>query len=209
MKKTITVTWLFLLFIVFTAPTQALIDFQGAEKDKIDLETLETDRDQFFDFLKSSIISRPAGLGKYGRVPFYPCNMVVNNRKLIDYKTLEGKEIKFLSNPSCDQIVIRKVLENSYSYAKEKMSGYQGRQCILNVEKLISPILEFYTIKYEERKKSYCNACDFKEQKRMDLILRIQKAAVQDCGSQKDSVMQFISDLDAEVEKIYKSKSQE
>ncbi len=209
MKKTELV--LLIIFSVFflACPTQAKINFKATAGDKIDLETIDTNSDQFFEFIKFTILNRPAGLGNYGRVSIYPCHMKMGNQRLIDYKTPEGKEIKFLSNPSCHQIVIRKVLENSYNYSKTSLSSYQNRQCILSVEKIISPMLEYYTIKYEEQKKTNCAACDYKEKERLNKILSTQKKVVQHCKSQSDSVMGFITDLDTQIEAAYKIKVKE
>ncbi|MBU2514985.1 hypothetical protein KJ966_26995 [bacterium] len=206
MRKTKLVLLIFICVFFAAFPVQAKINFQTVEQDKIDLETLKTDRDQFFEFVKSTILNRPSGLGNYGTVSFHACDMEIGNQKLIDYKTMEGKRIKFLSNPSCNQTVIRRVLENSYKYSKTELTSYQNRQCILSVEKIISPMLEYYTIKYEEQKKPDCSACDYKEKERLDLILSTQRKIIQHCKVQADNVMKFISELDTQIETAYKNK---
>ncbi len=193
--------------LILSFPLQAKIVFSGKSSDTIDIETLNINKKQFLEFLGNTITSRKPGLGKYGRVAFYPCDYKIDERRLIDYKTPAGKEIKFMTNPSCHQIVLRRVLENSYRYNVESLSSYGNRQCILSVEKIISPILEYYTIKFEENKDNNCSSCPSKEQTRLDRILATQKKIIERCSNQADNVMSFIEEIDALTEKTYRTKS--
>ena len=197
----------FIILLLVSSLTIAKINFQAGGKDKIDLDKLVIDKEAFFDHVKNTILSHPPGLGNYGRVAFHPCDMEIEGLKLIDYKTMEDREIRYLSNPSCYQIVLRKVLEHDYRYNEKAISRYQNRQCMLSVEQIISPMLEYYTIKYEERKISDCPSCDFKEKERLDLILSTQKKISEHCTSDSTKVMNFITDLDAIIEKSYQTKT--
>ena len=196
-----------LLSLIFALNTLAKINFQATVQDKIDIESLDIDKNRFFNFVDATIQNREPGLGSYGRVPLHPCDIKFNDMKLVEYKTLEGKDVKFLSNPSCDQIVIRQILENSYDYKKSAISSYKNRQCILSVEKIISPLLEYYTLKYEERAKGTCNACEFKEKERLDTIMDTQEKILEHCQSQSEKVMAFIRELDAQIENSYRKKT--
>ncbi len=197
---------LFIFFTLASVSSLAKINFSNPARETLDIETLDIGKSDFFDFVKSTILDKKPGLGKYDRVAFSPCDIEIDNQKIIDYRDQKGKEIKFFSNPSCNQIVIRRVLENSYQYNKSTITGYQNRQCLLNVERIISPLLEYYTIMYEERKKENCDICDFKEKERIDIILATQKEVLEHCKSQSDNVIQFISELDSHIESTFKVK---
>jgi hypothetical protein len=208
--KSIKSICIFCLVIVLLSLTSfGKIDFQAVNQDKIDLETFDIDKQQFFEFVKESILTRQPGLGKYGRVSFYPCDMKLGELKINEHKTPAGKEVRFLSNPSCDQIVIRKVLENSYRYDKNAVTAYKNRQCLLSLEKIISPMLEYYTIKYEESRKNDCSTCEFKEKERLDLIIATQKKIVENCQTENSKVMSFVTELDAQIESGYKAKTKQ
>jgi hypothetical protein len=195
-----------IILLLFTITAVAKINFLATSQDKIDLEELDIDKSTFLGFVKSTVINRPPGLGNYGRVSFYPCDIEVGGLKLIEYKSMDGKEIRFYSNPSCHQTVLQKVLENSYGYKKANLSSYQSRQCVLSVEKIISPMLEYYTIKYEERQNPQCSSCEFKEKERLSQILATQKKILQHCKGESDNVMGFINDLDSIIEEGFKAK---
>lgn len=196
-----------LLIGLFAINGFAQINFQAINQNRIDLEKLKIDKQQLFGFVQETILTRQPGLGAYGRVPFYPCDMKLGEQKIIDYRTPEGKEIKFLSNPSCGQIVIRTVLETSYRYDKNAITSYKNRQCLLSLETIISPMLEYYTIKYEERQLGDCPSCNFKEKERLDSILAIQKKITDNCQNESPKVMNFITDLDTQIVSSYKIKT--
>ncbi len=205
--RNIKTTALFVIIIFFSITGLAIINFQPSFQDTIDIEAIEMDKKTFFDFVHQTILHKKPGLGKYGRVAFHPCDMKIGELKIIDYKSKEGKELRFFSNPSCNQIILRRVLENSYQYDKASVTSYHNRQCLLSVEKIISPLLEYYTLKYEVQKMGDCNACEFKEKERLDLILATQKKVLQHCHSQAPKVIKFITELDSQIEASYKSKS--
>lgn len=201
---------LFLLFLFcFSSPVIAKINFKAVTDDRIDIETIELTKNDFFTFLDEFIKSRPKGLGNYGTVAFQACEYKINNMRLIDHKTMEGKEIKFLTNPTCDQVFIKKVLEKGYQYQSGNLTYYENRKCLLNIESIFSPILEYYTLKYEERTAGNCSSCDFKEDERLKKILRIQDLIQKSCKSETAKVVEFLADFDANVEKSMKEKSNE
>lgn len=206
MRKT-TLAVSFIFFSLISVSSLAQINFSSPAQESLDIETLDINKDTFFDFVKSTIMNNKPGLGKYDRVAFYPCDIKIADQKIIDYKDQKGKDIKFFSNPSCHQIVIRRVLENSFQYNRSGITSYQNRQCLLHVERIISPVLEYYTLIYEERTKGNCNVCDFKEKERIDLILATQKKVLEHCQSQSDNVMNFISELDSQIESTFKLKT--
>ncbi len=206
MRKT-TLAVLFIFFSLISVSSLAKIDFSKPAQETLDIETLDIDKAGFFDFVKSTIMAKKPGLGKYDRVSFSPCDIKINDQKIIDYRDKNGKEIRFFSNPSCYQIVVRRVLENSYQYNKSIITNYQNRQCMQNVVKIISPLLEYYTIRYEERNMGNCDICDFKEKKRIELILATQQKVIQHCKSQSDNVIKFISELDSHIESTFKLKT--
>ena len=164
------------------------------------------DKEQFFTFITETIAGKPFGLGAYGRVSVKICDMLYKGRKLIDYKTEKGIDHRFLSNPSCSQTVLRKILEKSYGFNAGSPSVYQDRKCILNVEKIFSPMLEYYTIKYEEKTKPDCRRCEDNEKWRLQKIIAAQKAISEACHDESKSILEFLSDLDAQIENAFRKK---
>ena len=195
------------LILIWTCPVGAVINFQASTLDKIELELLEISNKEFLKFVHETIMDKPAGLGKYGRVSFYPCDLEVKGLKLIDYKTSKGKEVRFLSNPSCHQTLLSRVLQISYDYQKSSRSSYENRKCILAVEKIISPLLEYYTLKIELSPDTGCDSCEVKEKDRLNQVLATQKQIVKACQPESQKVMRFISDLDSQIEKSYTIKA--
>ncbi|MFH2131067.1 MAG: hypothetical protein ABIK68_11905 [bacterium] len=201
-----------LLIILFSSvllnaqSTEARILFKAEKPVEINLEKLNLTKEMFFAFVTTSVHTNPFGLQAYGQVPFRVCDFKLDNRDLFDYKTVDGRLNRFLSNPSCDQIVLLRLLENSYQYRKDNLSPYENRSCILSMEKIFSPLLEYYTIHYEEKSKAECIQCDRKEQTRMDRIAVIQDKIVQDCGKEQGKVVQFLKELDEVIENAFKTK---
>ncbi|MBU3917789.1 hypothetical protein KKA14_19870 [bacterium] len=185
----------------------AKIDFKNTSQDTIDLEKLTIDKQVFLSFVASTINSRQAGLGLYGRISFNPCDFEIGSRKLIEYKNLKGIENRFLSNPSCSQSVIRKILENSYKYQKDNLSDYEDRKCVMELEEIFSPVLEYYSIQYEEILLKGCTDCVSKEQNRLEKIINIQRKIVSSCNPEHEKVMLFINDLIELIENTYKTKT--
>ncbi len=205
-NKIYIILFLLILFPLISGIAVAKINFSAAAKNKIDLEKLSINKEQFLSFVSGAINERSPGLGYYQTVSISPCQFKLNDQKLVDYKTLKGIEAKYLSNPSCNQIVIRKILENSYDYKKENLTSYQNRRCIITFEKMLSPLFEYYTIRYEEKELLGCNTCNTKERNRLKKIEDIQKKLAQECHSEQQKVMRFFSDLDEMVEKTYQQK---
>mgnify|MGYP007123709386 CR=1 FL=1 len=134
--------------------------------------------------------------------------MPYKGKKLIDYKTLKGIDNRFLSNPSCSQTVLGKILIKSYGFSHDNVSSYQGRKCLLNIEKIFSPMLEYYTIRFEEKTKPDCLSCEDNEQRRLQKIIAAQKKISEACKGEKTSILQFLGDLDEKIENAYRKKSQ-
>lgn len=209
MKNHRKLSLLFILIFSLLLPAQnseAKILFKTGRSINIDLEKLKLNKDAFFSYVTTSVHENPFGLQAYGQVPFRACNFELNGRKLFDYKTIEGRENRYISNPSCDQIVIRRLLENSYNYQKGNLSSYQNRMCLRSIEKIFSPLLEYYTIHYEEKSKKGCPRCDEKEQERMDKIVSFQEKIIENCLQEQEKVIQFLNELDQTIEAAFKSK---
>lgn len=187
----------------------AKINFQGSVQEKIDLRNLEIDKDEFLLFVEEFIQTKEEGLGIYGRVSLKVCNIEVTGQKLIEYKDMEGNEIRFLTSPSCQQVVLRRILQNSYDYDTANLGSYDDRECIMAVEKIISPILEYYTLKYEEKPSGKCNACEFKIKDRLEKILSARDRIQKSCETESNKAMKFITDFDAFVEKTFKAKMEQ
>jgi len=185
---------------------RAQINFNALQETKIDLEALEIDKPRFFAFVARVINEKPFGLGTYGQVPFRACDLEFNERKLIDYQTLKGISHQYLSNPSCDQTVIRQFLKQNYNYRPQTLSQYQDRKCILTLEKIFGPMLEYYTIRYEEKTRPDCYLCDQKEKLRLDKIATLHRQIQKECQPDSEKVMQFLRELDETIVKTFKAK---
>lgn len=199
--------FLFVLLFFVTGVAFGEINFSAIQKERIDLKKLEIEKQQFFDFVAEKVNSKRKGLGLYGRVSFIPCSIKVDGVELSSYKNLKGRDVKYLSNPSCGQLVLGKVLKKGYGYDSGKLSTYGNRQCLLTIEKIFSPILEYYTILYEERAKKSCSNCDFAEKKRLSKIGKIQSKIEDSCGSEYSKVDAFLAELGLVIEKAFKEKS--
>ncbi len=193
--------------LFFTGVAIAKIDFKTIEQTRIDIEKITIEKKHFFSFITGIISKKRFGLGNYGRVSFSPCDIKINDRKLIEYRTLKGLENKYLSNPSCDQTVIRKVLEKNYNYRSNNLTRYQSRKCIMTIEKVFSPLLEYYTIQHEEKRSKDCRSCDAEERGRLNKILNIQKKIADNCHEEREKVLNFLSDLDNTVDRAYRLKN--
>jgi len=199
---------IFLLFLSFSTvtPLWAKINYSDSESKKIDLNEEKIDKQLFFQFVQDQIKARSPGLGAYGRVSFIPCDMDFEGKPLGSYENKEGREIRFLSNPSCDQMVVGTVLKQNFGYQAEKLGKYGNRKCLLSVEKVFSPLLEFYTIVYEERKKKSCPRCQKLEDNRVKRIRNYRSKASVDCGQEQKKVMHFLDELESTIESAYQEK---
>lgn len=200
------------LLLLATPDLQARIRFNSTLSIQIDLEKLDLSKAAFFSYVTEVVRQKPFGLQTYGQVPFRVCDLKLKGRKLFDYETSKGRNIRFISNPSCDQIVIRRLLETNYHYELKNLSAYDNRNCIRAVEGIFSPLLEYYTIHYEdaihyeEKTKPDCVLCDEKERKRMEKITVVQKTIIEDCRQEQEKVIEFLNDLDETIEKAFQSK---
>lgn len=187
-------------------PVAAKINFNEATQDRIDLEKLIVKKDQLFNFFALSINQKRFGLGAYGRVSVRICDMPYKGRKLIDYKTEKGIGHQFLSNPSCDQTVLRTFLQANYGFNASNLSPYQSRKCILTLEKIFSPMLEYYTIRYEEKTKPDCPQCEDNEKRRLQSIINIQQKIGETCQEETKPILNFLNDLDEQIENTFQKK---
>jgi len=145
-------------------------------------------------------------LGAYGQVPIRICDMPYKGKKLIDYQTEKGIGNKFLSNPSCEQTVLRVFLKQNYGFNPDDLSDYQSRKCILTLEKIFSPMLEYYTIRYEEKTKPNCRGCEFEEKRRLQKIISIQQKINDACLTEAKPILNFLNDLDEQIENTFQKK---
>ncbi len=209
MKKPLLPRLLFaLLFLVLLASqsADARIRFETTRAIQIDLENLEINSQTFFTYITTVIHRNPFGLQAYGQVPFNVCDMKLKGRKLFDYQTTKGRKVRFMSNPSCDQIVLRRLLEASYEYNRGGLSPYENRKCIRNIESIFSPLIEYYTIQYEEKSRPDCKRCDEKERERLGKIAGIQEKMAASCKGEQDKVIRFMNHLDETIEKAFQTK---
>ena len=204
-KLSILIT-LFFSVLLITQGSQAKIRFKTTRTIELDLEKLNLGKDAFFSYVTKSVHGNPFGLQAYGQVPFHVCDFKLNGRKLFDYKSHQGRENRYMSNPSCDQIVVRRLLENSFNYKMDNLSSYKNRMCMRSIERIFSPLLEYYTILYEEKSQTICIRCDEKEQERMDKIVSIQEKITENYLQEQEKVMQFLNELDGVIEAAFKSK---
>jgi len=186
--------------------SQARIRFDKPPAVELDLEKLNLHKDAFFSFVTTSVHGNPFGLQAYGQIPFRVCDLKLKGRKLFNYKSPDGRENRYMSNPSCDQIVIRQLLENNYRYQKGNLSAYKHRMCMRSIERIFSPMLEYYTIRFEEKTRTNCSRCEDKEQERLDKIVTIQEKIIGNCSQEQESVMEFLNELDGVIEAAFKSK---
>lgn len=209
MKKQLIVRFLFLLFcplLLVTDALEARIRFETTRSIQIDLEKLDVSKENFFRYLTEVVHTNPFGLQAYGQVPFKVCNMKLNDRRLIDYQTPGGRKIRFISNPSCDQMIIQRLLHLNYDYNAEVLGSYGNRKCIRSIEAIFSPILEYYTIHHEEKSRPNCERCDEKERDRLNKISDIQAKIADSCQSEQEKVINFLNDLDETVENAFQTK---
>ncbi len=184
----------------------AQLGFQELVKDQVNLATLSVTKESFFAFLQQDIATKPLGLGPGSQVTFDLCHYPVQGRPLAALRTELGKEIKFLSNPSCQQIVLKKILASSYDYKPHNLSAYRDRQCTLGLIKMFKPILAYYSIQIEEPAKAPCPYCDSMAQYQAQQIFKEQGKINTLCGVEAGKTAKFVGDLSTEVERIMREK---
>lgn len=197
---------LMILFSLTLPIADARIRFDQTVSIEIDLKNLDIRKQTFLDYVTRVVHEKPFGLQAYGQVPFKVCEMKHKGRQLLDYQTTEGRKVRFMSNPSCDQLVLQRLLKLDYNYQPDDHGFYQNRKCIRSIEEIFSPLLEYYTIRYEEKTRPDCERCDAKERHRLSKISGIQEKIVKNCKAEQDNVIRFLTDLDATIENAFQSK---
>ena len=192
-----------LLFLA-TSLVTAKVNIKELTANTIDLDALVIDKASFYEFLREVVHHRTEGLGMYGQFEVNLCEIPLNDRPMMSYRNVEDREIRFISNPSCPQLVLIKVLREGYGYDPSTMSSYENRKCIRSVEKIISPLLEYYTITWELENKKDCIGCDAKKRLKLQKIVSQQKRIKSDCTI--DQIGQFLDDLEAAIEEAYRTK---
>lgn len=198
---------LILLILLGLAPhALAQLGFQELVKDQVHVEKLSITKESFFAFLQQDLNAKPLGLGPGSQVNFDLCHYPAQGKPLASQRNELGKEIKFLSNPSCQQIVLKKILISSYGYKPNSLSSYRDRQCTLGLIKMFKPILAYYVIQIEEPAKAACPYCDSMAQYQAQQIFKEQGKVNTLCGVEAGKTARFIGDLSNEVERILKEK---
>ena len=199
--------YLFLLLflsILIPSSVSAKIQFDALTHTKIDIEQLEITKDSFFSFIHKVVQEKKKGLGTYGKLGIDFCKITIKERPLDEYQTLKGRDVRYLSNPSCSQMVLTKVLTKNYGYNPADRSSYDNRKCIRFTEDITSPLFEYYTLHLELRSTGDCPFCEAKERERLKKIVKIRNKIKESCHSK--SVLNFISDLDSAFETAFKDR---
>lgn len=202
MKKSL-VLFIFLLFLL-PLHLSADIQFDALSQLKINIENLEIKKPLFISFVEHTVKNKPKGLGTYGKLNFNFCNIPVKGRPLSEYQTSKGRDVRFLSNPSCSQMVLSKLLTQNYKYNLSDRSSYDNRRCIRLIENITVPLFEYYTLKMELKPEGNCRFCDVKERERLQKIVALRNKIKQTCQSQ--SVLDFITELDHTIETSFSKR---
>lgn len=200
---------LFIVFI-FSLSSYALgqIKLDRLLNDRVDLSKLEVTKDSFFAFIARDIAAKPIGYRSYSQVAFDACDYPYKEKALKLYRDPKGKELKYLSNPTCEQTILHKVLRASYRYEMKKLSSYRHRQCLLNLSKIIDPILVLYALQIEEPTKGPCSYCNSMMKHRAKSVFKAQEQINKFCGKEAGKTAKFIMDLSEVVEGAMRTKSQ-
>lgn len=194
------------LLTLFPLVTLAQIDlFKKATQDQIDLESLTFTKEQIFEHVDREIQNKPLGVGKFGEVILHLCDLTIEGRRLSDLKNMENRAIRLLSNPSCDQIILRKMLQTSYDYKEENLVRYRDRQCVMGLSKVIKPLLAYYALLIEEPVKG-CNYCQTRQKVKANAIMKEQTNTSKFCGVEAGKVVRFVRELSEEIEKSMRKK---
>lgn len=192
MKSTL---FIFLSFLtIFPTYSTAQTEFEDLFSTTLDIQVLEIKKKPFFAFIHKTVQEKEKGLGTYGKLNIDFCKFTFKGRPLNAYQTSKGRDVRFLSNPSCHQMVLQKVLTLNYKYDPDNRSSYDNRKCIRYIEDLTAPLYEFYTLKFELTPQGNCTFCESKERARVQKIIKIRRKIKETCDSK--SVFSFISDLE-------------
>lgn len=181
------------------------INFSLAQEDQVDLNKLEISKADFLAFAQKEVAEKKPGLGTYGIVELDACRYPVKGRPLSELRTPEGKPIRLLSTPACDQVVIEKVLNQGTNFAAQKMSDYERRRCVVTLSSLFRPMMEYYTIHHELMAQS-CPTCEAQEKRRLDTITHYKGKLAQFCGPGTQAVEGFLQELSLTLDQAFAQK---
>ena len=121
--------FLALLLLLLLAPALwAQIDLKQIGQDRVDTQNLKVEKPAFYRFVAGVVKTSKPGLGNYGQVNLPLCQFEVGGVPLENLKNEAGKHIKFLSNPSCSQLVLEKLLVGGYGYDEKTIKSYQSKR---------------------------------------------------------------------------------
>jgi len=194
-------------WLCFASVGLAAIDFEAITVGHIDLEKLKVSKSSFLAFADAQVRQRSEGLGTYGIVDFNACDYPVAGKPLSKLENLEGKALRLLSTPSCQELVIQKVLVQNYQFGPEVPSAYKARRCIYTLIKAFRPMMEYYTLKYEEAKSGNCSFCEDQQRRRLEKIAKVTQKTTQFCGENQPKVQQFLNDLSGQLDQSFIRKN--
>ena len=197
---------IFSSIFILTNSLFAQIGYKALTSDRIELKSLTISKDEFFAYTRNTILTNPLGLGPSTLVSFQLCDYPVKGKKLSTYETPEGKGITFLSNPSFKQIVLRKVLVESYDFKGDNISTYRNRQCLLDLTEIIGPLLQFFATQIEEPAKKDCTHCQSMAQYKAKVLYKAQGQINKTCGVEAGKTAKFVADFSQVVESSMREK---
>ena len=194
------------ILVLLVQPAFAQIGYKALTSDRLDLKALKITKEEFFDFTAKTIKTNPLGLGPSTILHFKLCEFQIKGRALSEYKTLKGKEIAFLSNPSCKQVVLRKILVESYGFRQDRLSSYRNRQCLLDVTEIVGPIVNFFATQIEEPAKKDCPHCNSMAQSKAKTLFKAQGQINKTCGVEAGKTGKFVAEFSEIVEQAMREK---
>lgn len=195
-----------LLFLPWAASAQ--LDFDQLGDDKVDLEALQVTKQAFMEFVDQEVAQKEPGLGTYGIVKLEVCHFPVNGRRLSDLKTLQGKSVPLISNPSCEQLVVQKLLDAAYGYAQTDLSPYARRRCLYETTQAFGHMMEYYTIKHVNPVIDECRFCEGQLKRRLTKIQQAHAKAQSYCGPAMPKIKEFLQDLSDRLDLAYQAKAE-
>ncbi len=199
---------LFFFFSLFSSDLFAQIHLEKLLEERVDLSKLQVGKAVFFDFVAGEIQKMPLGVGANSQVSFDVCHFPYKGQPLENLKTKAGKDIKYLSTPSCQQLILRKLLVQGYGYKPFRLSPYRDRQCMLNIIKLMQPLFVVYSLQIEEPAKGKCDYCVAMSKYQAKKVVKLQDTLNKFCGVEAGKVGDFTADLSQTVEAAMRKKAQ-
>ncbi|MDT8448059.1 MAG: hypothetical protein RRB13_14295 [bacterium] len=204
-----TILLLFFVFVTgFSSNAQAQLNLDQLGPEGVDLSKVVINKELFLDFVGREVAQKKPGLGTYGKVELDLCSFPVNGRPLKELKTLQGKSIRLFSNPSCEQWVLRQLLDRSYGFSDQPLSTYQMRRCISETTKAFSPMMEYYTVLYEVPVLSDCAFCEIQKKRRLSQIQDANEKVKSYCEEAVPEVQRFLQDLSGRLDQAFKLKAE-